>query len=131
MIGLDTNVLIRYIVQDHPRQSKQAAKLVEHHCSEDSPGFISQLVLAEMCWVLSVGYGYQKTLIAELLSRLLTTKELKIERAQDAWAALQQFKIGNADYADYLIAQSHHSAGCETTYTFDRKAAKSTLHTAV
>ena len=129
MIGLDTNVLVRYLVQDHPQQSRKAARLIEQHCTEESPGYISQLVLAELCWVLARGYGYEKSVIVELLNHLLVTKELKIERTQDAWAALQQFKTGSADYADYLIGQSHYSAGCETTYSFDRKAAKSELLT--
>lgn len=131
MIGLDTNVLVRYIVQDDPEQAARAGALIEAQCSDESPGFVSMLVLAELCWVLSKGYGYDRPVLEDVLTNLLTTTDLVVEQAADAWAALQDFKRGPADYTDYLIGRRGLGCGCKTTYTFDRKAARSKLHSLV
>ena len=128
MIGLDTNVLVRYIVQDDARQAEAAARLMESRCTRDEPGFISHIVLAELCWVLSKGYGYDRKVQASVLSSLLVTAELDVQESEVAWQALRAFEKGNADFADYLIGHIGRDAGCEATWTFDRKAAKSGLH---
>ncbi len=129
MIGLDTNILVRYIVRDEPAQTAAATRLIETHCSDASPGFVSQLVLAELFWVLNRAYQYDKPLLLKLFSTLLSAAELQVEQAQDAWQALWAYESGSADFADYLIARRSCHAGCSTTYTFDRKAARSALHT--
>lgn len=128
MIGLDTNVLARYIVQDDDAQAAVATRLIETRCSEDSPGFVSQLVLAELVWVLGRGYRYSKEVVCDVLSKLLGAVELQIEDAANTRAALRAFEEGSADFSDYLIGMRAHAAGCETTFTFDRKAAHSGLH---
>ncbi|MGB9429123.1 MAG: type II toxin-antitoxin system VapC family toxin [Gammaproteobacteria bacterium] len=129
MIGLDTNILVRYLVRDDAKQAVIAGKLIETRCTDASPGFVSQLVLAELFWVLTRGYEYPKALLVGVLTKLLTASELEIEDSTNAWTALRAYESGNADFADYLIGLCARSTGCETTYTFDKRAAKSGLHT--
>ena len=127
MIGLDTNVLVRYIVRDDAAQTALATELIESKCTDADPGFVSQLVLIELFWVLSRGYGYAKPILVEVLSRLLASAEMDIEAVSEAWAALQMYESGAADFADYLIGCRGRSSGCEVTYTFDRRASDSAL----
>lgn len=122
MIGLDTNVLIRYIAQDDASQSAAAAKVIESLSSE-SPGFISLVVIAESVWVLQFSYGFGKQEIAEMVEKLLRSAELLIEQAAIVAQALREFRVGRADFADCLIKRCAHAAGCQHTVTFDRRAA--------
>ena len=131
MIGLDTNVLVRYIVRDDKKQATAATRLIEKQCTEHSPGFVSQLVLVELFWVLSRGYEYPKTVLAAVLSKLLSAVELQVENAADVWAALRAYESGPAEFPDYLIGLRGRAQGCDTVVTFDRKAAKSGMHTLV
>jgi predicted nucleic-acid-binding protein len=124
MIGLDTTVLVRYIVQDDPEQSEQATRTIEEHCTVKQPGFINRIVLVELVWVLKGAYGYDKTIIESVLQQILTTAELVVEKSDVAWHALQALQKGTADFADYLIASVNKRHGCQTTVTFDRNAAK-------
>lgn len=125
MIGLDTNVLVRYVVQDDPEQSEVAARLVEGRCTRESPGFVSQLVLAELVWVLRGAYGYDKPVVVSVLRQILQTSELTVDRPALAWAALSDYEKGPADFADCLIGHQNHAAGCAVTFTFDKKAGQS------
>lgn len=129
MIGLDTNVLVRYITQDDAVQAAAAAKLIDGNCHIDDPGFVALVVLAELCWVLQRSYGYDREQVTAVLTTLLTASELRVEARQQAWAALRQFERGSADYADYLIGECGAHAGCTTTWTFDRRAAQAGSHT--
>lgn len=124
MIGLDTNVLVRYIVQDDPEQARAATRLVESACTEQSPGYISVVVLVELVWVLAAAYDYERDVIASVLGQILRTTEFTVEDGDLAWNALREFEEGNAGFADYLLARRNRSSGCSTTFTFDRKAAK-------
>lgn len=129
MIGLDTNVLVRYITQDEPAQAAAATELLESRISTEQPGHVAQVVLTELVWVLDRGYGYAKPDLIRVVRELLSVRELNIEKADEAWAAVQAFETGQADFADYLIGISGRSAGCSTTFTFDRRAARSRQHT--
>lgn len=124
MIGLDTNVVVRYITQDDPTQSPLAIKSIRSLTPED-PGFLSAVALAELVWVLEVSYGFTKKEVVEVLDTLLRSKELNIEQAEIVAQVVRQFDSGNTDFADCLIERISHSAGCHHTLTFDRKAAKS------
>ena len=124
MIALDTNVLVRYIAQDDTNQSPRATKLIEKECSVARPGFVSLVTLAELVWVSESCYAATKTEIAGLLRRILGTKQLVVQDAQTAWKALRLFEVGKADFADYLVERIASAAGCETTVTFDKTAAK-------
>jgi len=129
VIGLDTNVLLRYIVRDDAAQAKAASRLIEGRCSKEAPGHVSQVVLAELAWVLGRGYGYAKEEVVKVLAAILSSAELRVQEAALAWAALRAYQAGQADFADYLIGAVNESAGCETTCTFDKRAAKSGWHT--
>lgn len=123
MIGLDTNVLVRYVAQDDPVQSAKATDLVES-LSVAAPGFIAMVSVVELVWVLQSCYVSSKEEIAQVIETLLRTKELTVEHADIVWQALRRFNIANADFADCLIERCAHEAGCEYVMTFDYKAAK-------
>lgn len=125
MIGLDTNVLVRYIAQDDPEQAATASELM-HNLSVAAPGFITMVSLVEMVWVLQSCYHSSKREVAQTIDTLLRTKVLAVERADIVWQALRRFQTANADFADCLIERCSHAAGCGYTVTFDRKAAKTT-----
>jgi predicted nucleic-acid-binding protein len=122
MIGLDTNVLVRYLTHDDPTQTA-AAMRVMNSLSFDSPGFLSLIVIAELVWVLAISYRYQKKEIEQVMENLLRSKELVLERAEIVSQALRMFRGGGADFADYLIERCAHAAECQYTLTFDEKAA--------
>lgn len=124
MIGLDTNLLVRYIVQDDAEQADAATRVIEGQCTERSPGYVNILVLAELVWVLSRAYGYADSDISRVITQLLRTIEFNIEDREAVWSALREFEAGSADFADHLIAQRNRAAGCTSTYTFDRGAAR-------
>jgi predicted nucleic-acid-binding protein len=122
MIGLDTNVLVRYITQDDPVQSPKASILIESF-SETEPGFVSLISIVELVWVLQGAYPAQRADIISVLEKLLRVKTLHVEHMGLVMHALQAYASGNADFADCLIERSSHHAGCSRTMTFDRKAA--------
>lgn len=123
MIGLDTNVLVRYIMQDDAKQSPLASALVES-LSGDAPGFVAQVCVVELFWVLSSAYGLDRTQLVAALDGLLRSKEIIVESAEVVWKALRVFQAGNADFADCLIERAAATAGCSRTMTFDRGAAR-------
>ncbi len=127
MIGLDTNVLVRYLTQDHPAQSARANLLIESRCTREDPGRIALMVLCELVWVLRGAYGYQKALVIETLDQILASRELEIEKANIAAAALSSYRKGPADFADYVIVYSNQDSLCEATYSFDQKLLKHRL----
>lgn len=123
MIGLDTNVIVRYVTQDDPKQSPMATRLIES-LTANAPGYIAVVSVVELIWVLSSCYGSTKGEICEVLESLLRTKELVVAHADTVWKALRVFRSGKADFADCLIERSAHEAGCTHTATFDVGAAK-------
>jgi predicted nucleic-acid-binding protein len=122
MIGLDTNVIARYITQDDPVQSAAATKLMES-LSADAPGFVAMVVVVELVWVLQSCYRGKRDEIVRVLETLLRSKELIVERAEFVWQALRRFSAGHADFADCLIERCGHAAECQYTVTFDQNAA--------
>lgn len=128
MIGLDTNILVRYIVRDAEVQTDLATRLIETKCTREQPGFIALLVLIELVWVLSRGYGYPKSIVVSVLTKILSSAELMVEDVELARTALGKFVTGSADFPDYLIGLVNSSKGCSTTYTFDKRAGRSDHH---
>jgi predicted nucleic-acid-binding protein len=124
MIGLDTNVLVRYIMQDDLKQSPLATRLIESR-SVESRGFVPLVSVVELFWVMSSAYELDRGQLIAALEGLLRTKELVVERAEIVWKALRVFRSANVDFADCLIERAATAAGCEKTMTFDRGAAKS------
>lgn len=124
MIGLDTNVLVRYVMQDDPRQSPRATRVIESLSAEE-PGFVPVVALVELVWVLSGSYGLGRAQVAQVLEGLLRSKELVVDRAELVTQALNRFGTAGADFADALIERIAADAGCTTTMTFDAGAVKS------
>lgn len=123
MTGLDTNVLVRYIMQDDVKQAALATKLVES-LTPDDPGFVTVISIVELSWVMLSCFDLQRAELVTALEAILRAKELVVERADVVWKALRLFSGTSADFADCLIERSAASAGCQRTMTFDRAAAK-------
>lgn len=130
MTGLDTNVLVRYIMQDGPRQSPRATRLIEA-LQPDEPGFVPVVALMELVWVLSSRYALSRTQVATVLGTLLRSKELVRDRAELVSQALHRYSAGGADFADALIERIASAAGCTATMTFDAGAIKAAAMKAV
>ena len=124
MIGIDTNVLVRVIVADDPKQAAVARDFVRDRCTPDDPGFVSNIVLAELAWILAQSYGYSRIEIADTIERIMETTQLQVESPADAASALADYRAGPAGFSDCLIGHINHTAECSHTVTFDRKAAK-------
>lgn len=123
MIGLDTNVLVRYIMQDEPSQSAKATRLIES-LEADRPGFIGVVSIVELYWVLTSCYDLTNDQVRQALDLLLRTRQIVVDRAEQILRALKVFEAGKADFADCLIERMAASAGCEQTMTFDVSAAR-------
>jgi predicted nucleic-acid-binding protein len=123
MIGLDTNVLVRYIMQDDPKQSPKASLLIES-LTADEPGFITTVGVVELAWVLSSAYSLTRQQLAQAFAVLLGSKQLVVEHADQVIKALRVFAASSADFADCLIERAATGAGCSRTMTFDVGAAK-------
>ncbi len=123
MKGIDTNILVRYLIGDDPAQFRAASRLIENDCSVQEPGFVNQVVLVELVWVLESAYKLARPEIVRALGGLLLTSQLSIEHPDDARAALDEYENG-ADFADSLIAAANVRVGCEYTATLDRQASR-------
>lgn len=124
MIGLDTNVLVRYLAQDDPKQSAVATRFIEGRLSVENPGFVSTVTLCEVAWVLAESYGADRKRIREIVEGLLATKQLVVERAELVWKSLRAWEGVPADFSDALIGQLAIAHGGEKTVTFDQTAAR-------
>ena len=124
MIGLDTNVLIRHLVEDDALQAQQVAKLLADRCSEAEPGFVNRIVLCEAVCTLDRTYGYARADIARVLEALIFTREILIEDREHVAAALKTYQTHKIDFSDALIAEINRARGCEATATFDRRASR-------
>jgi predicted nucleic-acid-binding protein len=120
MIGVDTNVLVRYLTLDDPAQAALATEVVEGAARSGEPLFVSSVALCELAWVLDRAYGYRKPEIVSAIEGLLRAAQLRFADPARLWAALADFRNGRADFADCVIGRDGASAGCDTTLTFDR-----------
>lgn len=131
MIGLDTNVLVRYLAQDDPKQSAIATRFIETQLDERVPGFISLVVLVELCWVLERIYAATPTEIGEMVNDLLNTPTFHLQHREAVHEATRQLltarhtKAQGAGFADRVIAQVALKEGCSSTVSFDRAAVRS------
>lgn len=124
MIGLDTNVLVRFLVQDDQAQFERAQKLIGRQSRTADGVLISLIVLLETEWVLRSRYSLRKSEIIAAFSGLLASAELRFEDEHSIEAALFTWKDSTADFADCLIGARHRALGCRATASFDVKAAK-------
>lgn len=123
MIGLDTNVLVRYIMQDDRKQSPMATQLIES-CTDTNAGYVTLVSVIELVWVLSLSYDLRREQVAQALEALLRSRQLLVEQTDQVLRALRVFKTSKADFADCLIERLTSHAGCEKTMTFDLGAVK-------
>jgi predicted nucleic-acid-binding protein len=124
MIGLDTNIIVRYLTQDDPVQSLKATRIMEHGLTENQPGFISLVTMAEVAWVLERTYRRSKPEIAKAMEAMLQADSLFIQNEQEVFTAMVALKTGQGSFADALIAALGQWAGCTSTLTFDKKASR-------
>jgi predicted nucleic-acid-binding protein len=120
MIGLDTNVVVRYVMQDDPIQSPKANKLIES--LGDGKGYITLIALVETTWVLECCYELKKHELVQALEGILKTKQFLIEKPDIAYVALKNYVEGKADFSDALIAACSKDSGCEKIMSFDKDA---------
>jgi predicted nucleic-acid-binding protein len=124
MIGLDTNILVRYLVQDDPIQSAKASDLIERRLTEENPGFLSTVAMVEIAWVLDRAYGLGNDEIAAAIERTLQVEVLVVENEQEVFTAMIALKRGKGSFADAIILALGAKAGCSYTLTFDQKACR-------
>lgn len=119
MIGLDTNILVRYLTQDDPDQSRKANYEMEKGMSAGEMFFIADIVICELEWVLESVYKYSRHEIVQVLDRILRTKQFQFENKDLLWQSLADYQKKKGDFADHLIGRASHKAGCFETLTFD------------
>ena len=121
MNGLDTNVLVRYLVQDDPVQAEQATQLLERAAACGDKLFLSCIVLCELVWVLEDCYDATRQELVEILEKTLQTRQIEIEHKACARAALADFRAHRkADFSDCLVGRVNQALGCRSTYSFDK-----------
>jgi predicted nucleic-acid-binding protein len=124
VIGLDTNVVIRYLTQDDAKQAALATKLFEHTLSVEQPGFIGLITLCEIAWVLAECYETDKPKIRTVMEGLLGSKQIVVEDTELVWKALRAWEKSSADFSDALMGQALGARGCDKIVTFDKSAAR-------
>jgi predicted nucleic-acid-binding protein len=124
MTGLDTNILVRYLVQDDPVQSPKARKILERRLTENNPGFVSVVAMVETVWVLDRAYGLSSQEISAAVERMLQIDVLRVENEQEVFTAMVALRSGEGSFADALIGAIATRAGCARILTFDRKASR-------
>jgi predicted nucleic-acid-binding protein len=122
VIGLDTNVVVRYLVQDDPDQAEVASELIDE-LTETNPGFLSLVTVVETYWVLRRAYKVGAGQCADLLEGLLDARELRVDQDAIVRAAVTASRNG-LEFADAVIAELGRAAGCDHTVTFDQRAAR-------
>jgi predicted nucleic-acid-binding protein len=124
MIGLDTNVLVRHIMQDDPLQSPKATRIIERLLTEEDPGFISLATMLESAWVLENIYGLSTQELAQAIETVLQIETFVVQNEKEVHAAMLALKTGHGSFDNALIAALGLWAGCTSTLTFDRKASR-------
>lgn len=125
MIGVDTNVLVRYLVQDDARQAAIASRFIERELASGRPGHVSLVVLAETVWVLQGSYGIGKAELIAMIATLAADARFVVQDADALWLALETCEQTDADLADALIRHVDGRHGCSHTVTFDKRASQS------
>lgn len=120
MTGVDTNVLVRFLVDDDEAQTARVHRFLKSSRNTGEPVFVSTVVLCETCWVLRSAYAKSKKEVLEAVESLLNADVFLVEEAESVQRALELSRKGKADFPDYLIGELHLARKCHTTVTFDR-----------
>ncbi len=120
MIALDSNVILRYLLRDDPKQAKKAKNLVDQLDRDDERAYVSDVVLCEVVWVLRSAYGFSRDRIASVLRQLVAARQLTFDSADRLTRAIRSFENGRGDFADYVIREHGRDAGCSQIRTIDR-----------
>lgn len=124
MIGIDTNVLVRFFAQDDARQAGAARRLLNERLTRDEPGYVSAMCIVELAWVLTRSYDVQPAELAAIIDGLLNAPTLVLEHRNALRKALDDAGSTKADLADCFMGRVNEQAGCTETFTFDRRAAR-------
>lgn len=124
MIALDTNVLLRYLVQDDPKQSPRATEIIERRLTTQEPGFVSLVCVLEIVWVLGSLYKRTPGEIADHIEMILTADTLQVQNEQEVYQGVIALRGGLGTFEDALMSALGTWQGCSATLTFDRNAAK-------
>ncbi|MBI5966289.1 MAG: type II toxin-antitoxin system VapC family toxin [Deltaproteobacteria bacterium] len=120
MKGLDTNVLVRYLTQDDPKQAQLATKEIEVAAAEGEKLVIQPLVLCELVWVMENAYGYNKPEILIALDQIMRTAQFEVPEKEVVWQALNEYRKDKGDFSDYYLGRINEKVGAEITLTFDK-----------
>jgi len=120
MTGLDTNVLVRYLAQDDPAQARKANSLIDGAVGKGEPVHLDVVVLCELVWVLRGAYRFGKQTVGDALERILDAAQFSVEDRDLVREALEAYRAGQGDFADYVLGLRNRQAGCSATATFDR-----------
>ena len=123
MIALDTNVLVRYLVNDDIEQAQLARDLLANLTSQN-PGFICREVIMELAWVCDRCYGFSRDQIATVFEELIATAELHVEAAEDVFRAVHGYRRGDSEFSDQMIAAAASRFDNVPLYTFDKQVAQ-------
>lgn len=119
MKGLDTNVLVRYLTQDDPKQAAVATREIERAAAKGEKMLLQPIVLCELVWVLDSAYGFSKAEILPVLERILRTAQFEIAEKDAVWQALGDYRRGKGDFSDYCLARLNCKEGAAVTLSFD------------
>jgi predicted nucleic-acid-binding protein len=122
MIGIDTNILVRYFTQDNLEQAQIVEQIIDNYATSPNSLFINNIVMCELIWVLESGYKYSKEAISAVIKQMLSTEEFAFENQELLWLALNQYNQNKLDFSDALIGAINKDFGCSETLTFDQTA---------
>jgi len=129
MTGLDTNVLVRYLTQDDLAQARKANSLIDGAVGKGERLHLDVVVLCELVWVLRGAYDFGKETVAEAVEKILDAAQFSVEDRDLLREALEAYRAGRGDFADYVLGLRNRKAGCSATVTFDRALKKNELFT--
>ena len=124
MIGLDTNALIRLVIEDDPEQTARVRDAVRDAVATGQRCRINRIALVESVWVLESVFGWKRVRVAAYLDTVFDNEDVDVEDEDAAKQALAAYRKGSGDFADAYLALTNRATGCSTTLTFDRKAAR-------
>jgi predicted nucleic-acid-binding protein len=124
VIGVDTNVLVRYLTQDDSKHSPIAARFLERELSRERPGYVTSVVLCETVWVLSRAYKLDRAVVVGILDRILAVESREFEHVGDVLLAVEDFRASRLGFADCVVFHVTRRVGCEALATFDRDLAR-------